>query len=166
MEHWYAIHTKPRQEREAEAQLSRQDYRTYLPLLRASRRVRGKWLERIEPLFPRYLFIRVDLETENTAPIRSTRGVAGLVKFGLEVKPVPDLIVDGLMQTEEGGCHTPDVPVFNQGDTVTILDGGLAGLKAIYQAETAQERVHLLLDLMGRTNPITLSRHQIAPAGA
>ena len=36
----------------------------------------------VEPVFPRYLFVRLDFGVTNLAPIRSTLGVSDLVRFG------------------------------------------------------------------------------------
>ena len=81
MKLWYAIHTKPRQEDLAAEHLRRQEFEVYLPRIKQPRRYRGRWRDAIEPLFPRYLFIRLELGSENVAPIRSTRGVTKLVSF-------------------------------------------------------------------------------------
>ena len=72
---WYAVYTKPRQERIARENLERQSFEAYMPLMRVRRKRRDKWVEAIEPMFSRYLFIRLALGTTNVASIRSTRGV-------------------------------------------------------------------------------------------
>ena len=98
---WYAIHTKARQEYVAMENLVRQSYEVFLPLIRQSRRRRGRWQAVTEPLFPGYLFSRLDLEADNIAPIRSTRGVAGLVRFGGLPCPVPADVVENLQSLQE-----------------------------------------------------------------
>lgn len=166
MSDWYAVHTKARQEYIAVENLDRQAYETFLPLIRQSRRRRGRWREVTEPLFPGYLFTRLDLDADNIAPIRSTRGVTGLVRFGGLPCSVPQTVVDSLkamQETDEGVICT--ATLFRQGDRVTIASGPLAGLEGIFLAETGTERVSLLLDFLGRHQQIHISRHQIAPAG-
>ena len=61
---WYLVVTKPQSEFKAQENLSRQGYETYLPLVQTSRRRNGKIVNRTEALFPRYLFIYLDKETE------------------------------------------------------------------------------------------------------
>ena len=90
---WYLVYTKPRQEALAQANLERQDYGVYLPKVRQMRRRRGKQEAVVEPLFPRYLFIHLDTQSDNWGPIRSTFGVASLVRFGSEPAQVPDELV-------------------------------------------------------------------------
>ncbi len=81
---WYLIYTKPRQERYARENLERQGYEVYLPLMKDRRRRKGRYVEIVDALFPRYLFIHLDQDTDNWSPIRSTFGVSGLVYFGFK----------------------------------------------------------------------------------
>ena len=84
--HWYLVQTKPRQEQCALDNLQRQGYECYLPTLRAEKIRQGAVAVVAEPLFPRYLFIRLSQENSapSWAPIRSTKGVTRLVSFGVE----------------------------------------------------------------------------------
>ena len=114
---WYAVQTKPRQERVAEDNLARQDYTTYLPRLKTSKHRRGQWVDVVEPLFPRYLFIHVDPDEHSIAPVRSTLGVANLVRFGHRLKPVPTRVIDYLKQHEDPATHelADPAPRFTKG---------------------------------------------------
>lgn len=166
MEAWYAIHAKTRQERLAEEHLARQGYRIYLPLIRAPKRRRGHWREVVEALFPGYLFVRLDLDTCNSAPIRSTRGVVGMVGFGGVVPPVPGDLIDGIMAARsdaEGVILARPLP--DPGDRVAIISGPLAGLEAIFLSASGEERANILLDLLGRAHRVSVARRQLAPAG-
>jgi len=90
---WYLVYTKPRQEGLAQENLARQGYGVYLPRVRLMRKRQGRPVAIIEPLFPRYLFIQLDTQSDNWGPIRSTFGVASLVRFGNEPAKVPDNFV-------------------------------------------------------------------------
>jgi transcriptional antiterminator RfaH len=162
MEHWYLLRTKPRQEAVAKENLRRQNFRAFLPLYRCSRRKQGRWTEVAEPMFPGYLFIPLDLLLQNCDPIRSTRGVSGFVRFGLEPAPVPDAVVEELIAAE-AVRNRQIPPLFKPGDAVAIVAGGFSGLKAIFQAEKGADRVILLLDLLGRSSRITLHRDAVVP---
>ena len=94
LRHWFLIYSKPQQERVAVQNLERQGYETYLPMLRRSRRRQGKKFETVEPLFPRYLFVNLSEELDDWGPIRSTRGVSRMIRFGNEAARVPDEFVD------------------------------------------------------------------------
>jgi transcriptional antiterminator RfaH len=165
MANWYAVHTKSRQEFAAREHLERQAFQTHLPLVRVPRHRRGRWQSLAEPLFPGYLFVELNLQSQNTAPIRSTRGVVGLVRFGHKLNPMPSGLIEELIRSQPDS-ESPIDPeaLFKPGDTVSILDGPFAGLRAVFEAQSTQERVCVLLDLLGKSNRVSLSTHQIAPA--
>ena len=155
---WYAVYTKPRQERIALENLERQSYETYLPLMRARRKHRGKWVEMIEPMFSRYLFIRLEPGATSMASIRSTRGVSGLVKFGDTAVPVPESLVSQLMRTAdpETGVHAPGQDFLKEGDTVVVTDGPLANFHAIFKAPDGDSRAMVLLKLLGQETEVSV----------
>jgi transcription antitermination factor NusG len=81
--HWYPIHTKPRQERRALDNLQHRGYPCYLPMFPVQKIRRAKLTTVEESLFPRYLFIQLDIGPKGLdwGPIRSTMGVSRLVRF-------------------------------------------------------------------------------------
>lgn len=160
MKRWYLVQTKPRKERVAEQNLQRQGYEVYLPLIQQPRRRRGHWLEVIDPLFPSYLFVRLHFGWDNIGPIRYTTGVRELVRFTQEPAIVPEEIIESLKSAadRDTGIYRFEEPLFKPGDKVIIDQGPLAGLNAIFLAETGQERVLILLEMLGRENQITVER--------
>ena len=81
---WYVVHTKVRQEQTACVNLVRQGYAVYFPRIRILKRRRGMQQAQLEPLFPRYIFLQPGSVAHSIAPVRSTLGVAALVRFGQE----------------------------------------------------------------------------------
>ena len=160
---WYLVYTKPRQESVAEENLQRQGFDIWLPRLRVSRRRRGRWIEAVEAMFPRYLFIRLRPGDDNFAPIRSTRGVSGLVRVGADPARVPDPVVQALQQAAdpETGLLNPGTRQFARGDLVEVLEGPFEGLRGVFQLQSGDERVLILLDVLGKANRVKLSRHQV-----
>jgi len=92
--------TKPQSEFKAQENLLRQGYETYLPLVQTSRRRNGKNIKRTEAFPPRYFFISLNKETDNWSPIRSTIGVAGMVRFGGMPAVVPGNMITNLKNNE------------------------------------------------------------------
>jgi transcriptional antiterminator RfaH len=86
--------------------------------------------------------------------------VHNFVRFTEEPAIVPDEIVESLKRTADcnTGLHHPKAPLFKPGDTVIIDSGPFAGLRAIFLAETGQERITVLLELLGRENRVTVKR--------
>ena len=163
-QHWYTVQSKPRQEAVAEQQLQNQGYSTYLPKIRHRKQRGGKWTQVTEPLFPRYLFIHVDPNEQSLAPVRSTIGVAALVRFGQILRPVPNEVIAFLKQAEDEfvGERSDDSWPFQAGDRVQVLEGPFTGLTAVYEMAVAEDRAILLLELLGRTNQIQVPHDNLA----
>lgn len=156
-ESWYLIYTKPRQEFIADLNLARQGFTTYLPRVRILRKRGAFRAPGVEPFFPRYLFIRLSRQNDNWAPIRSTIGVASLVRFGSEPARVPFELVDRLKRDEGAdGLHEIKQSSIAVGGRVRIKDGPLSGYEGILLARSGQERAVLLLNLLGRPVRATL----------
>ena len=164
MSAWYAVMCKPRQEVLAETNLANQGYRVYLPRLATQCRRAGKWTDTVEPLFPRYLFVSPSDERQSLAPVRSTLGVSGLVKFGGQPATIPDAAVESLRAQHDpvtGACISRDV--FKPHAPVKFHSGPFAGLEGVFAADTADARVFVLLDFLGKINRVKVSRDWLVP---
>ena len=162
MNAWYLIYTKPAREDLAALQLERQDYEVYLPKLKVYRRRGGRRRQVIEPLFPRYLFIRLSDTTDNWGPIRSTIGVSGLVRFGMRAARIPGDLVSALRQRESGeGLHELTPKRLEPGQKVRIADGPFTGYEAVFCRPAAQDRVALLLQIAEKSLKIELERKYV-----
>ena len=162
---WYLIYAKPRQEKTAVDNLLRQAYEVYFPQIQVTRNRNSVRKVTIEPLFPRYLFIRLDAHTDNWAPIRSTMGVTALVRFGAEPARVPDAFVDYLTSRQNAeGLHEWAEPKLAVGDHVRVAEGPLAGYEGVLIAKSGRERVTLLLDMLGSQVRTQLARDQLESA--
>ena len=160
---WRAVLCRPRQERKAEAQLENQGFEVFLPRMRGRTRYRGKWMTRVEALFPRYLFIRLEEFADDWSTIRSTRGVVGLVRFGNEFPTLDEDIIREL-QARHNGAGVIDLSQamdLKADDPVEITTGAMAGLKAVFQARNGEERVVVLLELLNNERKIELPRDHI-----
>jgi transcriptional antiterminator RfaH len=160
MSNWYLIHTKIRQERVAQENLERQGFECFLPLIRVEKLRRSALVVVEEPLFPRYLFIRLASGTDapSWSPIRSTLGVSRLVTFG----QTPAKINDRLIAELQVHSSNTDVQLrhFSPGEAVTVTNGPFVGLEAIYQMTDGEGRVMVLLNILSK--PVQLS---IEPTG-
>lgn len=162
---WYLVYTKTKKEDLAKVNLERQGYPVYLPLMRTPRRRSGRRIIRVEPMFPRYLFIHLDAETDNWAPIRSTLGVVSLVRFGMFPSPVPDQLVEALRGREdEAGVQDIPVHTFEEGQRVRIEEGPFTGYEGILLARTGQERVLILLDIVDKAARAQVNIEHLGPA--
>ena len=161
---WYLIHTKPRQEALALTNLSRQGFECYMPMLRLQKIRQRKTALVAEPMFPRYLFIRLDTSGsgQSWSPIRSTLGVNQLVRFGGQPAKVDGQLID-LIRSREQGTHAQ--PLFTAGDNVTVADGPFAGLEAIYQNTDAESRSMILLNILSKPVSMRIDTASLRRAG-
>lgn len=146
MDQWHLIFTKPRQETLAHVHLQNQRYESFLPLVTVEKISRGKKVLMKEPMFPRYIFVRLkDDGQQNWSPIRSTRGVSHLVTFGGSLAVLDDEVMDNLIERLD---ENPVVEAFKQGDIVEIVDGPFGGLEAVFGTFSGEGRATLLLEFM------------------
>lgn len=148
---WYVVQTRPNAEDVAYGHLQRQGFQPYLPRYLKIRR-HARRIDRVpRPLFPSYLFVSLDLGADRWRAVQSTVGVARLVCRGDEPAPVPRGVVEDFIahQDEDGMLHL-GAPAFRAGQPVRILDGAFASLVGLCEGMTDNERVMVLLDMLGR----------------
>ena len=166
MNRWYIVHTQPNGEERARLNLERQGFDVYLPRYLKHRR-HARRIERVRrPLFPRYLFVRFDPETALWRSINGTFGVAYLVAHGSEPVSVPDTIVDAIKARHNEDdlvvLHSPES--FEPGQKLEIVEGPFAWKTGLFQRLSDNDRVVLLLDLLGRKISVTVSPEMVAAA--
>lgn len=163
---WFLVRSKPRQEAVALTHLARQGYESYLPLFAAEKLVRRKSTVVQEPMFARYLFVRLDTtgNGQSWSPIRSTVGVSELVCFGSRPARVDDALIATLREREAAQQAIPTT-LFAHGDSVRITEGAFAGLEAIYQMNDAEGRAVVLLDLLSKPVAMTIDAASLRKAG-
>ncbi len=154
---WFLVRSKPRQEAVALTHLARQGYESYLPLFASEKLVRRKPTVVQEPMFARYLFVRLDTsgQGQSWSPIRSTVGVSELVCFGSRPARVDAALIATLREREMAQQADPNT-LFTAGDSVRITEGAFAGLEAIYQMNDAEGRAMVLLDLLSKPVAMTI----------
>ncbi|MFB0534660.1 MAG: transcription termination/antitermination protein NusG [Anaerolineae bacterium] len=151
MQHWCALYTKPRMERQVSSVLTGRGVETYLPLIYKYSKHRRR--QEPSPFFPCYLFARVDPTSADFLSLRWTPGLRSIVRFGGKVARVPDEVVtrikERLAQLEQVGY--PKSSRFKHGERVRIEAGPLEGLEAMFdRTVSATGRVRILLDILGR----------------
>jgi transcription elongation factor/antiterminator RfaH len=163
-ERWFLAHTLPKSEWKAELHLGAQGFRTYLPQIQKTIRHARQLRTVRSPLFPRYLFVILDLERDRWLSVRSTVGVSHLFisQDGRPV-PVPVGIVESLIERSEAGITRLDISLV-KGQHVRILSGPFADFVGTLERLDAAGRVQVLLEMMGTEVPVRLHHSALAPA--
>jgi|SRR5712691_4539396 len=165
--HWYVIHTKPKQEERAEANLNAWAIETFTPKLRELRSSSsyGGPSYRVSPLFPGCLFAHFG-GAELLEKVRLTRGVHSVVGFGECATPVEDSVI-ALVRSrvqDDGLVHLAEP---SPGDRVEIISGPLRSLSGIFErCSNSRERVMILLATVGAVTHVQVARTSIRPVRA
>lgn len=154
MKNWYLIQTKPKQEKLASQNLISQNFEIYYPKTQIKNKVVA--------LFPRYIFIHLDGKNQNWSPIRSTKGVANFVRFGVKFAKVPTAIIDSIKRQEDSTIEKLiDLSKFHKGNAIQIQEGALKGQNAIFSHYDGQMRAIVLLKILHQEQKITLKESEI-----
>jgi transcriptional antiterminator RfaH len=93
--HWYAVSTKPHQEKQAELHIRQCGIECFLALLKVSKVIRRTRKTFIEPLSPGYLFAQFEVERHDRA-VSYAAGVRKVVEFGSESVELDATMIDAI----------------------------------------------------------------------
>ncbi len=158
---WYVIHTKPGDEDRARTNLQNQEIETFLPLLETYQYCNGKMVPKIKPLFPNYLFARLDLDVDYYK-VKWTRGVNRILGSGNEPIPISDRVVETIKERSGKENLIKLEDELKEGDVVQVNSGPFKSLVGIFQKMMSSKgRVRILLSLIGIDVPVQISKWQI-----
>jgi transcription elongation factor/antiterminator RfaH len=153
---WYAIQTKGNKEKEVAKRLTDLKFEIFLPWLRDRRRIGSRYQWVLVPLFPGYLFCRLDIVVSGKTA-RYAPGVKDFLKFGNEITEISSDIIVALQERCPEGVAAVNPVSLTAGDSVSINEGPFAGLEAIFEKKMkGSERVAVLLELLGRQRRLVL----------
>lgn len=161
---WYLAQCKPNCGKIAERNLKRQGIRTFLPLSQQTRRSGTKFVSELRPLFPGYVFVGVYPGGQHWRAINSTYGVSRLVAFSEHPARVPSGFVADLMRRCDAEGRLLPPPQLAPGDRVRVISGSFANFLAKVETITPDQRIWVLLDLMGRSLRVELPEASVTGA--
>lgn len=149
-DNWVAVNTHPHKEAFAVENLLRQNFQAYCPLVRRQIRHARRSQDVLRPLFPSYLFIRVDPATQNWRSISSTFGVRTLIRCGDRLSYLAGGFIRSLQAREvDGAIIRPESP-YTVGQQVRISGGAFDGIVATIIEMNEKDRLVVLMDLLNR----------------
>ena len=154
MKKWYLIKTKPRQEKKAKQNLENQGYVTFYPIAKIN--------DLLVALFPGYLFVQLNEKTQKFSPINSTKGVLYFVKFGLNFAKVSTSVIEFIRTNQHiTADKLINLNKFKPGDKVQISDGTFKNYMAIFKCYKSDERVILLMNLLGNEQSLSFKKELV-----
>jgi transcription antitermination factor NusG len=165
---WFVVHTHAKKEFLASANIQRQGFETFFPTFIYTYPRVG---DRLRPLFPNYLFVQFDPDTDHWYPLCHTTGVRRLFstypqmqrkQFNGYLKPTPvsDQLIASLREQVVQVPKQPSIPVIEPGTTVRVVSGHFEGRQGICSWAN-NRRVALLLDVLNGKLEISFSRNTV-----
>ena len=151
---WFILQFKSNSHHQATKNLIRQGFEIFLPLHDTTSRRLSRFINTSKPLFPGYMFIRFDRAESEWHKINNTYGVSRLVTFNSILKPIPTIFVNNLMKRYDFSGKLLPIKKLKKGDQVTVLMGPFANFIATVEKYEADQRIWILMDLMGRKTKI------------
>ena len=143
--HWYAVYTKPRNEKKVRDFITAAGIECYLPMEKSLRlwSDRKRWVSL--PLFRSYIFVRIHLR--DYSAIMKIDGVVKFVRFGDGPIPIPEKQIKAIRMYEKSGeiIHDHEVEI-EPGDEVEVTHGPLKGLFGRMVAIGRRKKVQILIE--------------------
>ena len=144
---WLLVYTKAKEEQRAKKNLENQGFEIFLPMIAFAELNQSK-PPTLKAMFPRYLFIEINIERDNWTCIKSTRGVSHVIVFGQRLAEIPNQVIAYL----KSGADENDIfrqkitrQEFQKGDKLVIEKGMFKDKEATFLAKKSKERVRILL---------------------
>jgi transcriptional antiterminator RfaH len=163
---WYVVHTRPNSESRAALNLVRQNFEVLFPRYLKRRRHARRVDAVVAPLFPRYIFVAIDMAMQRWRAVHSTIGVSHLVSTNGEPVAVPDAVIEQLKssQDERGLISLDTKPRFAAGDKVHVMQGVFSAYAGVFECMTDSERVSVLIEMLGRQVRVVLDVEAVEAA--
>ena len=161
---WYAASTLPHREARAALQLENQGFRAFLPKRVKTIRHARRLMDVTAPLFPRYIFVELDLTRQPWRSVNGTFGVSSLIMQGERPHPVLPGIVETLLASADGDGIVQFHEDLEIGSTVRLLAGPFADELGVLARLDDKGRVRVLLEIMGGRVPVETRREFVVAA--
>jgi transcription termination/antitermination protein NusG len=153
--HWYAAHVRSRHEKRVADQLSGKNVDFFLPLYTAKHRWSDRTTNVEIPLFPGYLFVRIDLKER--LKVLEVPGVLRFVSSGASAIPLDDSEINILRQGLAARLKAEPHPYLKVGTRVRVKAGPLAGLEGVVERSKDSWKLIISLHLIMRSISVEIS---------
>ncbi len=160
---WAVVNTQPHREHIAVENLQRQDFIPYCPLIQRRRRHARRVMDVLRPLFPGYLFVKVNPDRERWRPMLSTLGVRSIVRCGGEVSLLEDGFIQAIRAREVDGVVSRPQSPYQVGQEVRRNGGAFDGLVGTIIELHERERLTVLMQMLGGAVKVRLNEGQLSP---
>lgn len=160
---WFVIQFKTNSHYQAKKNLDRQGFKTFLPLHEITSRKASRFVKSTKPLFPGYMFVSFNKTENKWHKIKNTYGVSRLITFNSSLKSIPTTFIDSLMKRYDPSGKLIPIVEMKKGDKVEILEGPFANFIATVEKYESEQRIWILMDLMGRKAKLQTPLNALQP---
>ena len=158
---WFAIRVKSNFEKKVAAGLRNKGLEEFLPLYQSRRRLSDRYKTVELPLFPGYLFCRLDLE--HRLPLLTTVGFLYIVSVGSKPVPVDEGEIAAVQFVVRSGLPAMPWPSLAIGQRVRLESGPLCGLEGVVTQVGMRDRICVSVTLLQRGVSVEVDRDWIRP---
>jgi len=158
---WYALQTRYQCEKKVDAALREKTFESFAPMRLEIRR----WSDRTKvvesPVFPGYMFVRMDAKSKSLLEVLSLPGLVRFVTNGRELVAVPDLEIEMVRALTQSGASYEHGPFPVIGERVKIHGGCLQGVEGILLDQNGREEIVISVGAIQRSLKIKLGHYRV-----
>ncbi len=154
---WVVAHTRPRCEKKVAAFCEKESIFHKLPLYRSPKSYRGKKLVFLKPLFPGYVFLKLD--PAQNYEVLQNRYVANLLIPPDQAEFAAQL--GGILLALETEREVRLAPHITEGQRVRLCTGPLSGLEGFVERRDGAIDVILRLDFIAQAAAVKVSANEL-----
>jgi transcription antitermination factor NusG len=148
---WYALHTRSRFEKKLYNLFCKKNIQCYLPVQHSRRRWSDRIVELDLPLFPSYLFIKIEPKTERYYEILDTKGVVSILGNNGQPSPIPEYEIASIQKVLSTRSTVSTVPGLKKGTRVEVVSGPLTGVQGIVEGKGRHNRLFIVITSVGQS---------------
>jgi len=171
--HWYIIHTHTGfedkvkttlLERIKSAELEDMFGEILIPTEQVIEMVKGSRRTSSRKFFPGYILVNMELNDTTWHVVHDTPRISGFVGDNLNPQPLSDEDAMKIIgRIKEGAAKPKPKIVFEEGDTVRVIDGPFANFQGtIDEVYPDKGRVKVMVSIFGRSTPVELEYIQVS----
>ena len=154
---WWVVHTKSRNEKSLAHDLASRQVSYFLPMVWKVRRIRGRTLRSLLPIFGGYLFFCG--QEKQRIEVLQTNRIANLIEVNGQQR-----LIEELSQIERAlfaGANLAPHKYIKKGQRCRVIGGALTGLVGVVVNTSNETRLVLQIDMLGQAASVEISTDMI-----
>ncbi len=159
---WYALYTKPRNEKKVHLELVYAGFEVYLPLITRLKQWSDRKKKVVEPLFKSYIFVHI--EYKDIFNVLALPGAVRFVKFENKPVPIPPQQIEAIRYYLNEKEYVADENAnFSEGQLVRVKHGQMEGLIGRMIRHQGKFKLVIRIEAVGSSITLTIPRTLVEP---